>query len=214
MLLPRIAEWSMAIPVITETISLKNNKYGEYLSGIIAQQNRDYDKTTHSFSTALNMDKDNNNLKKKVYLIKAVRGETTEALALAHELNTGSEPELLTDYFLIAEAFKKKNYPEAEKLLSAKPFYGPDNILKPVLSAWISAAQGDRIKAEKELAPLQKENMDSSLAYYRALLALYFKDKDTAKKEFQKKNKDTLSQNTIMKPLVQEMQELQEEISM
>ena len=37
---------------------------------------------------------------------------------------------------------------------------------------------------------------------------------ETTKKEFQKKNKDTLSQNTIMKPLVQEMQELQEEISM
>lgn len=37
---------------------------------------------------------------------------------------------------------------------------------------------------------------------------------ETTKKEFQKKNKDTLSQNTIMKPLVQEMQEMQEEISM
>lgn len=37
---------------------------------------------------------------------------------------------------------------------------------------------------------------------------------ETTKKEFQKKNKDTLSKNTIIKPLEQEMQELQEEISM
>lgn len=174
------------LPITTETVSFDNNKYGKYLTGIIAQQNQDYDQTDLLFHQALTLDKDNEKLKQTVYLLKAVRGAMPEAISLAKELNGRAAPELLTDYLLIAEALKNKDYPKAEKLLYGKPLYGPDNVLKPVLSAWIFAGQGKRQEAEKELADLESKNMDSLLAYYRALLALYFKDTDTAKEQFQK----------------------------
>ena len=181
------------LPIMTEPISFDNNKYGIYLSGVMAQQKQDYDKTTDAFTQVLKLDKNSEKLKQSVYLLKAVRGEITEAIPLAQELNEKAAPELLTDYLLIAQAFKEKDYLKAHTLLLSKPFYGPDNVLKPVLSAWALAGQGKRIDAEKELNTLKNENMDSLLAYYRALLALYFKDKETAKEQFQKMS--SLSQN-------------------
>ena len=181
------------LPILTETVSFQNNKYGDYLVGLVAQKNQDYDKTTSSFSHVLALDKENKKLKQTVYLLKAVRGEMSEAIRLAQDLNDEAEPELLTDYVLLAEALKKKDYEEAETILYAKPIYGPDNILKPVLYAWIFAGQGKRQEAEKELADLENENMDSLLAYYRALLALHFKDKKTAEEQLQKMSE--LSQN-------------------
>jgi tetratricopeptide (TPR) repeat protein len=181
------------LPITTEEVSFKDNKYGNYLVGILAQQKQDYDQTNTAFTQALAIDKNNAKLKQTVYLLKAVRGEMTDAIPLAQDLNDQTTPELLTDYILIADAIKNKDYQKAILLLHAKPIYGPDNILKPVLFAWVLAGQGKRTEAEKELSKLENENMDSLLAYYRALLALHFNDKKTAKKQFQKMS--SLSQN-------------------
>lgn len=174
------------LPITTESISLKNNKYGIYLTGLIAQQNQDYDKTAEAFSHALTLDAENKKLKQMVYLLKAVRGEINDAIPMANDLNEIAAPELLTDYMLIAQAFKNKDYPRAEKLILSKPLYGPDSVLKPVLSAWALAGQGKRTEAEQKLTSLENKNMDALLAYYRALLALHFSDNKTAQEQFQK----------------------------
>ncbi|MDY6407149.1 MAG: hypothetical protein SPL08_00400, partial [Pseudomonadota bacterium] len=142
------------ITYIAPEIPLEHTKYGDYLVGLMAKENHDYAKMTLAFESALSNDPDNIKLKKNVYLLKAIRGDIDAVLPLAKDLNTLRQAELLTDYVLIAEAFHNKSYDTATHLLSDKPAYGADRILKPALNAWIAVGQNDRVKAEKFLAEL------------------------------------------------------------
>ena len=109
------------LPIETRIISLENNRYGDYLAGLWARQNQDYERTTRSFSQALNDDTDNNDLKTTVYLLRIIRGEIDEALPLAKELSSLNRPELMTDYVLIADALRRGEYTEADTLYPKNP---------------------------------------------------------------------------------------------
>ena len=178
------------LPIWTAPISLENNQYGAYLSGFLARQNQDYDRMTSSFEKALSIDSDNEKLKTTVYLLKAVQGKIDEALPLAASLGSVQRPELLTDYVLIANAFKRQAYDDVLRLLKTKSVYGPDQVLKPALKAWAYAGQNKRAAAEKELEAFNKPKSKQLYLYYRALLALSFNDQVAADKFFRQMMKD------------------------
>ncbi|MBQ7413719.1 MAG: tetratricopeptide repeat protein [Alphaproteobacteria bacterium] len=185
-----ISATSSDLPVWTAPVSLENNQYGAYLSGFLAQQNQDYDRMTASFEKALAIDSDNEKLKTTVYLLKAVQGKIDEALPLAASLGSIKKPELLTDYVLIANAFKRGDYDGTLHLLKTKTHYGPDRVLKPALRAWAYAGQNKKAAAEKELEVFNKPQSKQLYLYYRALLALAFDDRDGANKFFRRMMKD------------------------
>ena len=185
-----ISAQSSDLPIWTAPVSLENNQYGAYLSGFLAQQNQDYDRMTTSFEKALSIDPNNEKLKTTVYLLKAVQGKIDEALPLAADLGSVQKPELLTDYILIANAFKRGAYDDVLHLLKTKTQYGPDRVLKPALRAWAYAGQNKKAAAEKELEVFNKPQSKQLYLYYRALLALSFNDQGSADKFFRQMMKN------------------------
>ena len=171
-------------PTVLTPIILEQNKYGDYLAGMMAQRNQDYDQTILSFRQALADDPNNEKLKVTLYLLNAVGGHIDQSLPLAKELQYINKPELMIDYVLIADALNRKDYTSAEQILNQKRHYGPDGVLKPALSAWILAAQGKRAEAEKALSALKNQQSKSLYHYYRALLALIFSDSNAAESAF------------------------------
>ena len=169
----------------TAPISLGHNKYGDYLVGYLAGQNRDYDQMADSFERALQADPENEKLKTTVYLIKAVRGEWEAAVPLALELSRLKKPELLTDYVLIAQSVKDGQYPSALQILKHKPLYGADRILSPVLRLWLNAGAGDKKQALAALTDIKKVAGPGLYQYYRALAHWYFGDETKADEAFQ-----------------------------
>ena len=172
------------LPIFSKPISLAHNKYGHYLVGLMAHQNKDYSKMEIAYEQALSDEPDNEKLKRTVYLLKAIKGDITHALPIAKELNDLKQAELLTDYVLIADSIKNGHYDTAEDLLLQKPVYGADQILKPVLTAWIRVGQGKRDKAQKALDSLNTPNSKSLYFYYRALLGLAFQDQKMTEDAF------------------------------
>lgn len=174
-------------PVVwTAPISMTHNKYGDYLVGYLAGQNRDYEQMASSFERALKADPENEKLKTSVYLIKAVQGEWNTAVPLAADLSALKKPELLTDYVLIAESIKNGQYQSALQILKHKPLYGADRILKPVLNLWIYAGIGDQKRALAALGDVKKVVSPGLYQYYRALAYWHFDDEKKADDAFQK----------------------------
>ena len=169
---------------VAQEISISHNKYGDYLVGLLAKQKHDYDTMIESFEAALSQDPNNQKLKQNVYLLKAIRGDIDDIIPIAEDLNKLRQGELLTDYVLVADNFKKKSYDKAEKLLDTKPPYGSDRVLKPILKAWIAVGQNNRAAAEKELAALLPLKSEALYHYYMALVALAFRDEAAAEKSF------------------------------
>ena len=174
------------LPVFSKPVSLAHNKYGHYLVGFMARQNKDYSKMETAYKKALVDDPDNEKLKRTVYLLTAIKGDIEHALPMAKELNDSKQAELLTDYVILAEAIKNAQYDNAEKILSQKPRYGADQILKPVISAWIKVGQGKKEEAQKALEALNTPHSKSLYFYYRALLGLAFQDQKATEDSFNK----------------------------
>ncbi len=174
------------LPIFTVSVDTSENKYGSYLAGYLAQQNQDYTKSLDFFEKTLDFDTNNEKIKTMVYTMRTLQGRIDEALPLAKELNQLNRPELLTDYVLIADAFKKKDYNLAKKLLTDKADYGTDQFLKPLINAWIAVGQGQKEQAYQSLSSL-KDSEDSNpfYHYYKGLIALTFQDVDTVEKSFQ-----------------------------
>ena len=173
---------------IAPEIPITNNKYGDYLVGLMAKQKHDYGTMIDSFERALKQDPENLKLKKNVYLLKAIRGDITDIIPIAQDLNNLRESELLTDYVLVTDKIKQKSYDEAARILSEKPDYGADKILKPTLNTWIFVGQNNRAEAEKSLEVLNDPKSESLYHYYMALVALAFDDDVAAEKSFHSMN--------------------------
>ena len=174
----------------TTPISMAHNKYGDYLVGYLAGQNRDYEQMADSFERALKADPQNEKLKTSVYLIKAVQGAWAEAVPLAADLSALKKPELLTDYVLAAERIKNGQYQSARQILKHKPPYGADRILKPALNLWLYAGEGKKQQALNALQDVKKNVSPSLFQYYRAMLHWYLGDDQTADEAFQKVSLD------------------------
>ena len=173
------------LPIFTIPIDTDQNKYGSYLAGYLAQQNQDYSKSLDFFEQTLDFDTDNEKIKTMVYTMRTLQGRIQEALPLAKELKSLNRPELLTDYVLIADAFKRQDYKNAQKLLDDKADYGTDQFLKPLINAWIAVGQGQKEQAYQALLPLQNsEDTNPFYYYYKGLIALAFQDTDAAEESF------------------------------
>ena len=174
------------LPVFSKPITLSHNKYGHYLVGFMARQNKDYSKMEAAYEKALIDDPNDEKLKRTVYLLKAIKGDIVHALPMAKELNGLKQAELLTDYVILADSIKNGQYDAAEKILSQKPPYGADQILKPALTTWIKVGQGKKEEAQKALETLNSSRSKSLYFYYRALLGLSFQDEKAAEDSFNK----------------------------
>lgn len=175
------------LPITTKNVKLGQNRYGDYLAGIIAQQNQDYAKMANYYEKALNDDKDNIKIKTTLYLLRLIGGRVDEAVPLAEELQKLKQGQLLTEYVLSADAVQKKEYDKVSALLKNKAKYGLDPVLIPMIKGWMLADQGKIKEADDTF-----KNVPTSkalFAYYRALLAVKagtMKDAEARIAEFKK----------------------------
>ncbi len=193
-------------PTITETpvsqeITFRHDGlgYGAYLAGTLARQKQDYELTTRYYEQVLAQDPENQQIKIKVYLLKALQGRFDEMAPLVSEMVTLRQPELLADYVAAVLAIKRGEYQVANELLERKPGYELDTILLPAMQAWMQYALGQKEEAQKKLKALLGDDKTYPFYwYYTGLMALADQNLTEADNAFQKMTNKTYPSLTAL----------------
>ena len=128
---------------------LLGKRYGYVDAEGISPTEREYDTATASHAYRIAFIKEMQEREPKEELFKQ---KIDDAVILAEDLQSLKQAQLLTDYVLLSDAFLKKEYEKALKILSEKPKYGLDPVLVPVARAWIMAAKGQYEEADRILS--------------------------------------------------------------
>lgn len=181
--------YSTISPIVAQQMIFKNDGlgYGAYLAGTLARKNQEYDLTSRYYERALAQNPNNQKMKIKVYLLKALQGQFEDMMPLISEMVELRQPELLADYMAAVLAIKKGEYQKADTVLANKPNYELDTMLLPTMRAWMQYSMGNKKEAEKKLKELlDNEEAKSFYWYYQGLMALAEQNEDEAGKAFQK----------------------------
>lgn len=144
---------------------------GNYLAGRHAQAVSETSKATMYFSNALELSPNSQSLIQRTFLMMASEGRIDEALPLAHKvlkLNTKAPVASLT---IIVGDIQANNLAKAMKKIRALPAGGLNDYLAPLLAAWTSIAQGQKVEnALAHLRLLKKEGSKPLFYLHKALL--------------------------------------------
>ncbi len=117
---------------------------GNYLASRFAQSNHDWSNANKFTNKLLNADITPDNILQRSMILSMGAGNTDAAIRLAKrvkEQNSG-DPNAILEIFLIAEAFKKANYEQANSLINSMPDDATSKFVEPFVRGWLDAAQG------------------------------------------------------------------------
>ncbi|MGN0919222.1 MAG: tetratricopeptide repeat protein [Alphaproteobacteria bacterium] len=142
-----------------------------YLAGNSARANQDLSKAVAAYADVLQKDPNNVSLLEETYLLAMIQGNPEAVLPYLNHLNGNK---MLADYARVVQHFQKNQLEEALSLLKHKPAQGADEVLLPLVKAWLYVAQGEEEKALHEIDTLK----DSPFlkGYQQVLLGTHFKD--------------------------------------
>ncbi len=115
---------------------------GNYLAGIFAQRHHDWAMAQKHLGVVLALTPENLTLMKRFMILSMGSGNTTDSLAMAHNILALEKDSSLALLFLSMEAFKEQNYELAARHLQAMPEGTLSELIAPILHSWTQAAQG------------------------------------------------------------------------
>ncbi len=129
----------------TPSFSADNNKLnaGDYLASRFAQAKHDWKNANKFISNMLNNKIAPDNIFQRAMILSMGAGEHEKALELAEQVKL-QEPYItntIAEIFLIAKAFKQKNYDKAGKMLDLLPDNETSQFISPFIRGWLYAAQ-------------------------------------------------------------------------
>lgn len=129
--------------------------YGAYLAGLVAQSDGDLGAAADYMLQALTYDPDNPELLYPALQLAAASGRTDKAVELARRVLELEPQHSLAVLVSAMEAVRQGNLPGAEAQLAVLPGRGLDQVLLPLLNAWLKTGQGEVEAALQTLAVLQ-----------------------------------------------------------
>jgi tetratricopeptide (TPR) repeat protein len=149
--------------------------FGDYLAGRFAIVNRDTDAAADYYIRAVQGDPTNTELVHQAFSVAVASGRHDDAVRLAKRLGELKEkPTGLTELVLLADDLKKNDLKGARVRLEAMSKTGIVELMAPVVSAWIDAAEGNTDKALASLDALgSNKGFTSFLKTHRAYILDY-----------------------------------------
>jgi tetratricopeptide (TPR) repeat protein len=145
---------------------------GAYLAARIAETDDDLDNAIAYYRDALAFDPNNQQLQQSLMLSLISTGRFNEALPYADKLKTVPEVERFSRLALAVDAFRKKDYQNAQYWLKFVLQSDLDKLITGVMTAWAKAGAGDAKGALATLDGLDgPEWYKIFTSYHRALIA-------------------------------------------
>lgn len=117
--------------------------YGAYLAGLVARSDGDLDSAAEYMLQALRYDPDNPELLYDALTMAAATGRNEDAVDLAERVLKLEPRHSLAVLVTAVEAARQGDLKGAEARLSVLPGRGFDQVLMPMLNAWIKTGLGD-----------------------------------------------------------------------
>jgi len=121
-----------------------NSFAGAYLAGRVAEVDNDLADAITYYTKALAFSPDNQALRQSLMLALLAEGRFDEALPQAEKLKSVPEIERLSRLTLAVDAFRKKQYVEAEKQLTIDEESDLDALIAKVMIAWAKLGEGNK----------------------------------------------------------------------
>ncbi len=117
---------------------------GDYLASHFAQTNNDWENAHKYISSLINTENVPLNTLQRAMILAMGSGNPNSALEIANRIKS-ENPDIkdtVTEFFIIAESFKNKDYKKTLELLNNLPNDGTVNFVRPFIQGWLDAAQG------------------------------------------------------------------------
>lgn len=158
---------------------------GAYLAGRAAEADNDLDAAIEYYKRALVSEPDNEPVQQSIMLALIADGQFEEALPFAERLKAVPDVERFSRVALAVDAFRKKDYAEAEYMLKLSLSSDLDKLIAGVMTAWAKAGAGDAKGGMEYLGTLEGPQWYGLfLNIHRALIADYAGLKDEAEKAY------------------------------
>jgi len=138
--------------------------YGAYLAGLVARSNGDLESAADYMMQALRYDPDNLEILLPTLQLAAATGRQDDAVNLARRVLEQEPQHSLAMIVLVVEDAHNGDLQAASDRLSGSPKRGFDQVLVPMLRAWIQTGQGDPDGGIEELSVL-KGDLGASVLY-------------------------------------------------
>lgn len=158
---------------------------GAYLAGRAAEADNDLDAAIDYYRRALVAEPDNEPLLQSIMLALIANGQFEEALPFADKLKAVPDVERFSRVALAVDAFREKDYAEAEYMLKLSLSSDLDKLIAGVMTAWAKAGAGDAKAALEGLDKLEGPQWYGLFVnIHRALIADFAGLKDEAAKVY------------------------------
>ena len=166
-LLAQLAETELAPMAAPPPIA---SPYGAYLAGLVARSDGDLEAAADYMLQALRYDPDNPELLYPAMHLAAATGRQEETVRLAERILKVEPQHSLASLVLAVEAARNGDLEGAKARLAVLPGRGFDQVLLPMLNAWIETGLGDVDGGLKALSVLEGEGGTSVLHGVHAAL--------------------------------------------
>jgi tetratricopeptide (TPR) repeat protein/LysM repeat protein len=145
---------------------------GAYLAARIAEGDNDIPGAIAYYKRALSFDPDNQSLQHSLLLALISQGDFEEALPWADKLKTVPEIERFSRLMLAVDAFRKKDFGDAENWLKLVLESDLDRLVTGLMTGWAKAGDGDVKGALDYLEKLEGPDWYALfVSFHRALIA-------------------------------------------
>jgi tetratricopeptide (TPR) repeat protein len=144
--------------------------YGAYLAGLVAQSDGDLESAADYMLQALRYDPDNPELLFPAMHLAAATGRREDTVRLAERILEVEPQHSLASLVLAVDAARDGNLEAAKARLAVLPGRGFDQVLLPMMNAWIQTGLGDVDGGLNALSVLQGEGGTSVLYGVHAAL--------------------------------------------
>lgn len=144
---------------------------GSYLSSRFAQMHHDWNNASEFLDDVTKFDTDNEEIAVRSMILAMGSGDTDKAFEIAKEFKDTKKINSITSIFLVVDAFDRKDYETANRLMKAAPVDPTIQFIGPFVYAWLQAAQG-----KVDLTALQ----GNTVQLYHGILISDFLDNHSA----------------------------------
>ncbi|NIA71614.1 tetratricopeptide repeat protein [Pelagibius litoralis] len=131
--------------------------YGAYLAGLVAKRDGDLESAADYMIQALRYDPDNPEVLLPALELAAATGRQDEAAGLAQRVIAVQPENPVANLVLTVEAARSGDMQRADEILAMQPERGINQILVPMLRAWVKTGEGDPDGGLERLSVLEGE---------------------------------------------------------
>jgi len=148
-----------------------NTRFSEYLTAIYARQAGDFDRATENYLRVLKKDPKNLQLAEEAFTYFVFNGDYKNALDLAKDLRGLEDDHSSSAMLLALDAFRAGRKKHLDKVLPDAKGLGFDQLISPLMQAWLFAEEGKLEEALAVIEPLKSNpGFEPYYAEHRAFI--------------------------------------------